>query len=672
MSAEQKPYVGERSKMPEFTPKAIILGVLMAVVLGAANAYLGLKAGMTISAAFPAAVIAIAAFRLPFMKGSVLEQNLARTTASVGEALVAGAIFTIPAFVMVNIGGERLWTTFHYWETTALVLVGGALGILFVILLRRTLVIDAHLPFPEGYACYEIVRSGQKGESGARWVFGALGLGVIIELLKNSTGFAIFKETAEYVIKFPKSVIHHFNPAKEPLGDITHEGGVTFTTPLASPALMSVGYIIGPRIAAINFSGGILAWLVLIPLAVFLNPDLAADLGGKLGPAEWSDVVYSVWYNQIRPIAVGAMLVGSFYTLYGLRGSLIKAFKGIFSRHEHAEVKKSRLEKDLNLKWILLAALILIIPMVFLYNYFCDNFGGAVLSAVVMAITGFLFAAVGGWLVGIVGNSNQPVSGLTLSTLIIAALLMLLIGVTGIGGVAAVLAIATVVCCVACMAGDMIQDLKVGHLLGGTPWKMEIGEIIGVVVVSFVLIFPIIILHEGNIAAGGIGIGDKMLPAPQAGLMAQLAAGIVAGEMPWGLIIIGMAMAVGFIMIKAPSPMLIAVGMYLPFETTFAIFVGGVIKWIADKIAAKRKLSEEAWSLFNNKGILVASGFIAGEAITGVILAGLVLAGIPSLTEVITGKESLGIVQNYGGRLSLIIFAVVAFTLIKLPLKTKK
>jgi len=669
---DNKPYVPADSKMPEFTFKAIFLGILMAIFLGAANAYLGMKAGMTISAAFPAAVIAIAAFRLPFMRGTVLEQNIARTTASVGEALVAGAIFTIPAFVMVKVGGERLWTTFHYWETTALILVGGVLGILFVILLRKTLVVDAELPFPEGYACYEIVRSGQKGESGARWVFGAMGLGVLLELLKNHTGFAIFKEVTEYVIKFPRSVIHHFDMAKESMASIHHEGGMTLSSPLASPALMSVGYIIGPRIAAINFSGGILAWLVLIPLAIFLNPDIMADLGKNGSPAEWGNVVYSVWYNQIRPIAVGAMLVGSFYTLWGLRNSLGSALKGVFAKHDNKAVKRNRLEIDLNLKWILIAAGILIIPMVFLFNYFCNNIGGAIMAAVIMTITGFLFAAVGGWLVGIVGNSNQPVSGLTLSTLIIAALLMLLIGVTGIGGVAAVLAIATVICCVACMAGDMIQDLKVGHLLGGTPWKMEVSEILSVVVVSFVLIFPIIILHEGNIAAGGIGIGDKLLPAPQAGLMAQLASGIVAGEMPWGLIIIGMCLSVSFIMIKAPSPMLIAVGMYLPFETTFAIFVGGIFKLIATKIADRKKFTEAERGQFENKGILIASGFIAGEAITGVILAGMVLAGISSLTYVITGRESLGIVGSIGGYLSIIIFAVVGYALIKLPLGIKK
>lgn len=672
MIKEKMPLVPEETNLREFTPKAIILGLIMAITLGATNAYLGLKSGLTVSAVFPAAVIAIAVFRLPFLKGSILEQNIARTTASVGEALAAGAIFTIPAFVMVSVGGERLWETFHYWETTALVLVGGILGALFIIILRRTLVIDAELPFPEGYACYEMVHTSQKGESGAKYIFGFMGIGILIELLKNSMGFAIFKETVGYFIKFPRSVIHHFNYTKESLGDIFHEGGISFSTPLASPALMSVGYIVGPRISALMISGGIFAWLVLIPLAVFLSPDLRTQLGSIGHPLDWGTLTYTVWHNQIRPIAVGAMLVSSIYTLWGLRKSLISAFKGVLSRHEHARVKKSRTEKDLNLKWIFITSLILIIPMIFVFNHFCNNIGGAVLSAVVMTIAGFLFAAVGGWLVGIVGNSNQPVSGLTLSTLLIAALLMVAVGITGVGGVAAVLAITTVVCCVACMAGDMIQDLKVGHLIGGTPWKMEISEILGVIVVAFVVIFPIIILHEGNIAGGGIGIGDKSLPAPQAGLMAQLASGIVAGEMPWGLIVIGMALAIGLIMIQAPAPMVIAVGMYLPFETTFAIFVGGVIKWVADKTMAMKKLNEEERSRFENKGILIASGFIAGEAITGVLLAGLVLAGIPSIAAAITGKESLGIVESYGGRLSLIIFAVVAYALIKIPLKTKR
>ncbi|MFQ5676449.1 MAG: OPT family oligopeptide transporter, partial [bacterium] len=552
------PYVSSQTTLAEFTLKAILLGLIMAVVLGAANAYLGLKAGLTISATFPAAVIAVAAFRLPFMRGSILEQNIARTTASVGEALVAGAIFTIPAFVMVEMDGQRLWTHFNYWETSAILLVGGVLGILFVILLRRTLVVDADLPFPESYACYEIVRSGQKGESGANYVFGAMAVGALIEFLKNGNGMAIFRESAEFVLRFPRSVIHHFTSAREALGDIVHTGSLTFATPLASPALMGVGYIIGPRLAAINFCGGVLAWLVLIPLAMFLNPALVNQLLVNGHPAPLGEVTYSIWYNQVRPIAVGAMLVGSLYTLWGLKGSIFSAFHGAFKPKstDAQSAMEDRLEKDINLKWIILSTIGLVIPITMVYYFFSGSLVAALIAAVIMTITGFLFAGVGGWLVGLVGGSNQPISGLALSTLIVAALVMVSIGVVGLGGVAAVLAVAAVVCCATSMAGDMIQDLKVGHLIGGTPWKMEVAEVISTVVVSFVLIFPIIILHEGNIAAGGIGIGDTQLPAPQAGLMAQLATGIVGGEMPWALIVIGMFFAVALIMIKAPAPML--------------------------------------------------------------------------------------------------------------------
>ncbi len=668
-----QPYVPEKTDMPELTIKALLLGLVMAIVLGAANAYLGLKAGMTISASFPAAVIAIAAFRLPFFRGSVLEQNITRTTAAIGEALVAGAIFTLPAFVMVNLGGERLWTSFHYWHASIILLVGGVVGILFVIMLRRTLVEDANLPFPEGAACFEIVKAGQKGESGAKYVFGAMGLGVIIEILKNSVGFSIFQECKEFFFSFPQSVIHHFNTAKEALSDIRYKGGILFKTPLASPALISVGYIIGPKYACINFAGGILAWFVFIPLAIFLNPQFMNELAAGGASVTNTDMMYTAWYNLVRPMAVGAMLVGSFYTLWGLKGSLIAGMKGIFSKHAAGAADTGRLNKDLNLRWVFIIALLLLIPAsVLIYNY-CHSVLGAVVAAIVMTLTAFLFAAVGGWLVGLVGNSNQPVSGLTLSALIVAAVVMLAVGVSGMAGVAAVLSVAAVVCCVACLSGDIIQDLKVGQLVGGTPWKMELSGIIGTAVAAFVLVIPIMILHNGTPG----GIGGAALPAPQAGLMAQLATGIVGGEMPWGLILIGMCFALGLILIKAPAPMLIAVGMYLPYETTFAIFVGGVIKWIADKLSQRRGIRPEGEE---GIGTLLASGFIAGEAITGVILAGAYIgmnAGLPedmrieSLTQRFFGIAELPIRESMGGWLSIAIFAAVAYCLIWLPLKRK-
>ncbi len=667
---KETPYVPAQTDLPELTFRALALGILMAVVLGAANAYLGLRAGLTISATFPAAVIAIAAFRLPFMKGGILEQNIARTTASVGEALVAGAIFTIPAFVMVNVGGERLWTSFNYWETSLILLIGGLMGILFVILLRKTLVVDAQLPFPESYACYEIVKAGQKGESGAKYVFGALGLGMLIEMFKNSSGVQVLRESVEGFLSFPQSVVHHFFPSRETMGSLTHSGGIAFATPAASPALMAVGYIIGPRLAAINFAGGVLAWFVLIPLILFVDPGLAGKLD-QAGTPGWADLSYTVWYNNVRPIAVGAMLIGALYTLWGLRGSLGKALSGALKPPKSSGEGdvSSRLEQDLDLRKVLVAALLLVVPMTLIYYHFTQNLMGALLAAVIMTLTGFLFSAVGGWLVGLVGGSNQPISGLTLSTLIIAAVMMVWIGVTGLPGIGAVLGVSAVVCCASAMAGDMIQDLKVGQLVGGTPRKMEIAELISTVAVAFVLVFPIIILHEGNIAQGGIGIGDSQLPAPQAGLMAQLATGIVGGEMPWGLILIGMGMAFGLILIKAPAPMLIAVGMYLPVETTGAIFVGGLIRGFADKLAAKR-LDEGGKTVFENVGILLASGFIAGEALTGVLFAGMVLVGVPALVEVFFGVSSFHFVETaLGGWMGLAIFAIVGYFLIRVPLK---
>src|SRR5512136_1042424 len=283
MADDAKPFVPPEESLPELTAKALLLGVVVAALLGAANAYLGFKAGQTVSATFPAAVLAIAAFRLPFFRGSVLEQNTMRTAASVGEALAAGAIFTVPAFVMVNVGGQRLWTSFNYWETSLILLVGGLLGILFIILLRRTLAVDAGLPFPESRACAEIVRTGQRGDTGARYVFGAMGLGMLIQVFKDPAGIRLFRESLDFVKEFPASVVHHMDPSRAPLGDVTHKGALVLATPSISPALIGVGYIIGFELSAINFAGGILAWLALVPLALFLNPDLPEHLSGAHG-----------------------------------------------------------------------------------------------------------------------------------------------------------------------------------------------------------------------------------------------------------------------------------------------------------------------------------------------------------------------------------------------------
>jgi len=672
-SKRHEPYVPADTTLPELTFKAVFLGVLMAVVLGAANAYLGLKAGLTISATFPAAVVAIAVFRLPFMKGNILEQNIARTSASVGEALVAGAIFTLPAFLIAHVDGRPVWQYFDYWQSTWIMLVGGVLGVLFVIILRRTLVEDADLPFPESAACAELVKAGQKGASGAKFVFGAIGLSAVLEIFRNARGIEIVAWAKEWFVTFPSSLVTH-GSSEQPLGQVTHAGGAYLATPAASPALIAVGYIIGPRLAAVAFSGGAFAWLFLVPLLLFIDPDLAQ----RVGDVDGATVADSIWRNYVRPIAVGAMLVGAVHTLVGLRGSLTQAFLRVVQDFRKSKVtaderrEESRLEVDISLKWISIGVLVTIIPMTALYWHFTQSIVGAVVSALVMAVTGFLFAAVGGYLVGLIGGSNQPISGLALSTLIIAALLMVMFGVTGAGGVAAVLGVAAVVCCASSMAGDMVQDLKVGHLLGGTPWKMEVAEMISTVLVAFVLIWPMIFLHNG--VPGGIG--GENLSAPQAGLMAQLATGIVGGNMPWALIGIGIAFGLSLVLIKSPSPMLIAVGMYLPFDTTAAIFVGGVLAWIVDLIRRRRHFREEETLVSENTGILVASGLIGGEALMAVVLASLYFVlppdppgGVSSLASVWLGIDTSGFLQAWGGWLALVVFAICAWVLVRIPLK---
>lgn len=675
---EFKPFVPHDSRERELTLKAAAAGIIMAAIFGAANAYLGMKAGQTVAATIPAAVIAIALFRLPFFRGGVLEQNIARTAASVGEALVAGAIFTIPAFMMVNVGGARLWTDLrsHFWVGTLILLAGGLLGVFFIIILRRPLCVESpDLPFPESTASAEIVKAGQQGAADAPpYIFGALGLGALLQILKDEKGFQLFKDSVSFFVRFPQSIISYFGYQKEQLGQVAYTGGIAYTTPSASPALIGIGYIIGPRLAAINFSGGVLAWLLLIPLVLFIDPELPRRLGATTGgTAPWDLVSYTVWYNVVRPIAVGAMLVGTVYTLYDMRASIFRSVRGAFETAETkaaAVVARTRLDRDISIKWIIGAIIALIIPITIIYEHFARSWSAAILAAVVMTVAGFFLSAVGGYLVGLVGSSNQPVSGLTLCALVIAALVMVGIGAKGLGGVAAVLGVASIVCCACCVSGSLIQDLKAGYILGGTPWKMEIVEVLSVTAVSFFLLLPIIALHEANLSTGGIG--GRELPAPQAGLMAELAQGIVGGQMPWGLLLMGCLLGVALIMIDAPSPMLIAVGMYLPLETTSSIFVGGVIKWIADRLAARRNLEADERAKFEERGTLLASGFIAGEAITGIILAVLFLKGIPSLTHVFTGRDVLPFVPRWGGWTSLVAFAILAYCLARIPLRKLK
>ena len=661
-SEKFKPYVAADSDMKEMTFKALFVGVILAMILGAANVYLGLKAGMTVAATFPAAVISMAVLR-PF-KANILEENLARTTGAVGEALAAGAIFTIPAFVLAGV-----WQDFDYLKSTLLMLVGGVLGVLFIVILRRTLIEDPTLPYPESKACAEIVKAGQSGQSGAKYVFGPMGLAAFIELLKNENGLRLVKDSVSGFFQFSTSKIMLLNTKSSVIEMVSQtgekikaqfnfQGGMFVQSPASSPAFVGVGYIIGFKLAAITFSGGVFGWMFLMPLVLFL-------MGGQLEPFTategWATIAKAAYSSTVKPIAVGGMLVGAFYTLFKMRTSLISGIsRGVrdVKQAGSAGSKVSRTDKDAPFGMVIISIVVLIVCMVLLYQTFSHNWGSALLAAVVMAVAGFVFAAVAGYLVGIIGSSSNPISGLTLSTLLIAALLMVMVGMKGDPGVAAVLAVASVVCCVAGVAGDMMQDLKVGYFLGGTPWRMQVGEIIGVVAAALVLVLPIMILHAAN------GIGSDALPAPQAGLMAMMSKGIVGGEMAWPLVISGMLFAIALILIGSPSPMLISVGMYLPFNTTFAIFVGGFIKYLVDRAAKKRTTDDKDKEKIENTGLLLASGLVAGEALTGIILAALVVGNINL-------KQLIGLPESFDGFwwLGVAVFLVLGYVLIQYPLK---
>ncbi len=651
---KHRPYVPETMEMKEFTFRAVLIGLVMTVILGAANAYLGLRAGMTIAATYPAAVIGMAVLRL--MKGSLLEENIARTVGSIGESVAAGAVFTIPAFLI-----SGAWSSFGfheaYWKSVALMAVGGSLGILFVTLLRRVMVEDPDLPFPESVAASEIHKAGQQGAGAAKLLFANMGLGGLIYLLGSFQLFNASKAFVVHIGRIGSSVVRLGRTSSAPIVAV---GGVTtFQAPAISPAYLGVGYIIGPRLAALNFAGGVVAWGLLVPLIVyFLGPTLQANLA----PGQEGNLAGVVWYNIVRPIAVGGMLVGASWTLFRMRKSL-----GIGMKRAVSDLKKSaaaraatnRTERDLNSKVVFGGLGVAFLCMILLYFRFSGVLSGAIVAALVMIVVGFFFAAVSGNLVGMIGSSNNPVSGLTLCTLIIAALLMVAIGVSGMSGVAAVLGVAAVVCVSSAVAGEMLQDLKVGYILGGTPAKMQIGDFLGVAVASLALYFPLLVLHQGNINRGGIGFGDPQLSAPQAGLMASLAQGIVGHNMPWPLVLVGVLMGFAMIMLEVKSVMLFAVGMYLPLETTFAIFVGGVIRWLTDRARDKRGFNDAQKARVENAGILTASGMIAGEAILGLVVAAFYFFNKP-----------LPVIFDQPATISgFIVLVVLALVMIYVPLK---
>ncbi len=659
--------------MRELTWRALLLGLMMTVVLGAANAYLGLRAGQTIAATYPAAVIGMAVLRLG--RGSILEENIARTAGTIGESVAAGAVFTLPAFYLAHVWAPPVipkhlgfWASMWalaadpaYLKATSLMLVGSVLGVLFVSLIRRVMVEDPELPFPESVAAAEIHKAGQAGAKAAKYLFYNMGFGALVYL---GGVINIFAPDRDFF--FPVGKLGSSTLRLGPLGSkqVLGAGGVsTFAAPTVSPAYIGVGYIIGPELAALNFSGSVVAWGLLIPLLIFfLGPQLQTYLPAGATDESWLGLANAIWRFIVRPIAVGSMMVGTCYTLFRMRKNLLAGLGRAFSElRGGAPAAESvvRTERYMSSRTVFALIGCTFLLMCVLYVYLSGLIAGGIAAALVMLIIGFFFATVSGYLVGVIGSSNNPISGLTLSTLVIAALLMVSMGVSGTGGVIAVLGVAAVVCVSSAVAGELLQDFKVGYILGGTPRSIQITELIAVVVASLVMYFPLMILYQGNINKGGTGFGDKALSAPQAGLMASLAQGIVGGDMAWPLVITGILLGIAMIMFKVKSPMLVAIGMYLPIATTSGIFVGGMLRWFTDSMAKRGRLNEAQRARVENVGILSASGLIAGEA----------LAGLVKAMYDFQDKNLPVIFSNPSYLVGVVVIGLIAFALIKVPLR---
>jgi putative OPT family oligopeptide transporter len=609
-----EPYIPASKSLPELTVGVLILGCILSVVLGAANAYLGMFAGMTVSASIPAAVISMAVLR--FFGGNILQNNVVQTAAASGEGLASGVIFTIPALVMLGV-----WSKFSYVETTLIAGFGGILGVLFTIPLRRALIIEHPLQFPEGVATAEVLKVGAEGGGGIGLIMGAALIGAIGKL--GSTGLKLWADTAAWGSYVSKSAVSI---------------GINM-----SPALLGVGFIVGLNVAAVIFAGAAMDHWIAIPAfssfgdaASIVTEKVdklghALNLADLLNGANAADAAGAIHKYATRYLGVGMMLVGGFWALFKLRKSLVGGIKAGLDAYKQGGAGAGgipRTERDMPMNIILILIVASVVPLFFIFDHFTGSIGISAVMAVVMLIAGFLFSAVASYMAGLVGSSNNPVSGITISTILVSALLLLAMGMKGgaggAGPVAAIL-IGGVVCCAAAIGGDNLQDLKCGQLVGSTPWKQQVMQIVGVVIAA-VLMAPIL-----NLLNDSYHIGSDHLPAPQASLMASVAGGVFNGGLPWGIVGIGAAIAVVVIAIdvtleragaKFRMPvMAFAVGAYLPFELTLPIFLGGIVAHLVGKWLDATGASPARRSLAERNGLLAAAGLITGEALLGILLA---------------------------------------------------
>jgi putative OPT family oligopeptide transporter len=628
-----EPYVPASKSLPELTLGVVLLGSVLSVVLGGANAYLGMFAGMTVSASVPAAVISMGILRA-LRTGNILQNNAVQTAAASGEGLASGVIFTLPAMVILH-----KWTHFSYLETTLIAAFGGILGVLFTIPLRRALIIDQPLQFPEGVATAEVLKVGAEGGGGLRVLVLSAVIGAVVKV--GATGLKLWAETVRFGGWITGGTATASAATTAPAAGAAAGGAAASTgTPFyfginASPALLSVGYIVGFNVASVIFAGSVLNRWIAVPLfsmfgdAGAIVTDKHVTLAQALQGASALDAADLYHKFVTRYLGVGGMLVGGVWSLYKLRKSLLggitaglDAYKKRRAGGQDAVV---RTEHDMPMNVILILIAASVVPLFFIFWHFTGSSWVSAVMAVVMVIAGFLFSAVASYMAGLVGSSNNPVSGITISTILVSALLLLALGLeTPAGPIAAVL-IGGVVCCAAAIGGDNLQDLKCGQLVGSTPWKQQVMQILGVVVAAFAMA-PVL-----NLLNDAYTIGSKALPAPQANLMGTVAFGVFEGGLPKVIIGIGAAIAVVVIVIdtmlqrsgsKIRTPvMAFAVGVYLPFDLNVSIFLGGVIAWLVSRALDGNGASTQRRGEVERNGLLAAAGFITGEALLGVALA---------------------------------------------------
>lgn len=629
---EFKPYIPAEKITPELTVTSIVMGIILAVVFGAANAYLGLRVGMTVSASIPAAVISMGVIRVIMKKNSILESNVVQTVGSAGESLAAGAIFTLPALFLW--AAEGVMDKPGILEITIISLIGGLLGVFFMVPLRNALIVKEHgiLPYPEGQACAEVLLAGEEGGANATTVFAGMGIA------------AAFKFVIDGLKAVPSEVSLRFKGFAGEIGTQIY------------PAVMSVGYICGPKISSYMFAGGVVSWMVLIPLIVLFGGEAILYPGTKtIAEIFAADGASGIWSSYIRYIGAGALAAGGIISLAKSLPLIVRTFADAMKSLKGGvgSTSTKRTEQDLSMKIVLGAILVLTLLV-----WLVPAIPVSPLGAVIVVVFGFFFATVSSRMVGLVGSSNNPVSGMAIATLLIATLILKITGDTGAHGMQGAIAIGSIICIVAAISGDTSQDLKTGYLLGSTPKKQQFAEVIGVVAAAFAIGGVLYLLDSAW------GFGSAELGAPQATLMKMIIEGVMDGNLPWGLVFVGVCLAIVIEMLGIPV-LPFAIGVYLPVQLNACIMVGGIIRLIFDKM----KKEEKEKDAIITDGILYCSGMIAGEGLVGILLAVFAVIGIDGVINI---SGVLNLSTGVANVMSLVVFALMILCLLKFTIWRKR